>query len=69
MRWARHVAPMWGMRNAHKITSERIEKRDNWEEIGADERILVKLLLWLEVVIGLAWLLVGYVKLIYLSLM
>jgi hypothetical protein len=45
MRWAGHVASMQEMKNKYKFWLESTKGRDRSEDLGLDERIILKLIL------------------------
>jgi hypothetical protein len=45
MRWAGHEARMWQMRNPYKILFINLEGRDNSEDLGVNEKIILEWIL------------------------
>jgi hypothetical protein len=45
MRWAGHVTRMEEMRNAYKILVGNLKRRDRWEDLGIDGKIILEWIL------------------------
>jgi hypothetical protein len=39
---AGHAASIEGMRNGHKIETQNLKRRDNFDDLGVDDRIILK---------------------------